>query len=348
MANQAHDSVVLRVLTQRPLLQRVCSFMDGLPYLVGAFAASIVGSDGEKLPNFRGKLPHFAVRRRNLEMLQLLHHARQHSQYSNLPELDFFNVASCAVEYNALKILQWLSDEGITMQTNRSPLLVIAITNYFDNPRIMDWAEANYPGARLSIQLQDVCSAAAIGNINAIQWLHERECNVFSPIVMDTAATHGHLNIVQFLHANRREGFTPRGIHGAALHGYADVVEFLIQTGKEKPWDHTLQMAATAGHLQVVQLLCRASHCGCLFEAHCSAVASKQLEVAAFLKSEMVPNLRKCNLNQHDRSVQRPCQHRDDCSTQPDSGIDALIPDFPAKTRSTRPWWIRWLRWRQS
>lgn len=312
-------AAALRVLTQRPLLRYIASFMDGLPFLVGEFEASIAGST-----DYHGSLPQFATRRRDLEMLKRLFQLSRAEEYCGIPKLQFYGVTRCAIQYNALEILRWIAsmrdDPSVVRSGDPSGssdfadsgdgLLAAAVTSYFDDLWAMNWVLAQY-GVRRAITLQEVCAAAAIGNVNAIKWLHAHGCGTFSPLVMDTAAVHGHLNIVQFLHANRSEGCTTRAMHGAAMHNYADVVEFLGEHRREGPEDRTLGVAASVGHLRVVKALCRVSTRGCLHDAYKSAIAWDHAEVAAFLKSQMAPGVRSCSLERHTQpDGPRRCQKK--------------------------------------
>ncbi|RLN96177.1 hypothetical protein BBJ28_00017008 [Nothophytophthora sp. Chile5] len=254
-------SAAFRVLTDRGLLQLITSFQAGLPFLVGAFNASLVEPDGStRLGNYRGKLPQFAIRRRDEHMLALLQQATQNPRLRALPQLQFCGVRRCAIEYNSLHLLRWLQATRANSPTltNEYHLLGVAVTSYFDNPGILDWLYSASEGPHESIEsvtMPEVCRAAGLGNRNAICWLHEHGSSAFSPLVMDTAAAHGHLDIVRFLHERRSEGCTTRAMHGAALNGYDEVVTYLAQNRQEGPDMQTLEMAASGGRLRCVKAL---------------------------------------------------------------------------------------------
>lgn len=334
------DAAALRVLTQRPLLRHIASFMSGLPFLAGEFEATISGSTA-----YKGSLPQLATRRRDLGMLKLLHRLARADEYCGVPKLQFCGVTRCAVQYDSVDILRWISsvraEASSEFDDDSSGLLAAAVTSYFDDPWVMNWVLANY-GEQRGVTLQEVCAAAAIGNVNAIKWLHAAGSRAFSPLVMDTAAAHGHLNIVQFLHANRREGCTRRAMHGAAVHNYADVVEFLGEHRQEGPEEQTLAAAAGAGHLRVVELLCRVSTRGCLYDAHKSAGEWGHAEVARFLKRQMIPGARRCSLDRHSQpDAPRPCQR-----SQFDRSIGADVAAACGETDGDDPrprWWLRWM-----
>ncbi|OWZ17348.1 hypothetical protein PHMEG_0008717 [Phytophthora megakarya] len=311
------------VLTDYGLLQHITSFQAGLPYLVGQIDASL--DCLTKLGSFRGKLPRFAIRQRDLQMLErlkthdyknyhkwsftecvvvplrdlqmleVLLRASQNPRLQKLPQVEFYGVRRCAIEYNSLQVLKWLHatrDKSPTL-SDESRLLGLAVTCYFDNVEIMEWLHSAPEGPHESIEAiteVELCRAAGFGNIRGIRWLHEQGCTAFSPLVMDTAATHGHLDLVTFLHDNRTEGCTTRAMHGAALNGYHQVVKYLAQNREEGPSDRTLEMAASAGHLCCVEAMCkfaqpppRGSGAWRFAEAQQCAIDAGHHDVARFL-----------------------------------------------------------------
>ncbi|ETL99879.1 hypothetical protein L917_03347 [Phytophthora nicotianae] len=256
----SHTGAALAVLTDHGLLLHITSFQGGLPYLVGKIDASL--DCFTQLGAFRGKLPRFAIRQRDLHMLEVLQRASQNPRLQKLPQLQFYGVRRCAIQYNSLQLLKWLHatrDKSPTM-TDEPRLLGAAITCYFDNVEIMEWLHSAPEGPHEAVDRVtevELCHAAEFGNIRGIRWLHEHGCTAFTPLVMDTAATHGYLELVTFLHENRTEGCTTRAMHGAALNGYHEVVKFLALNRSEGPSERTLEMAASAGHLRCVKLLCK-------------------------------------------------------------------------------------------
>ncbi|KAG1691861.1 hypothetical protein DVH05_024524 [Phytophthora capsici] len=254
----AAGDVAFTVLTNYGLLQHITSFQGGLPYLVGEISASL--DCLTQLGSFRGKLPRFAIRQRDLHMLEVLRKATLNPRLQKLPQLEFYAVRRCAIEYNSLQVLKWLHSTRDTSPTmsDETRLLAEAVTCYFDNVDMMEWLHSAPEGPHESISMiteVELCRAAGFGNIRGIRWLHEHGSTAFSTLVMDTAATHGHLELVTFLHDHRPEGCTTRAMHGAALNGYHQVVEFLAKNRLEGPNDRTLEMAASAGHLKCVQAL---------------------------------------------------------------------------------------------
>lgn len=293
-----HPRAALAVLTDTGLLLHITSFQTGLPYLVGKIDASL--DCLTLLGAFRGKLPRFAIRQRDLHMLEVLQRATQNPRLQNLPQLQFYGVRRCAIQYNSLQLLKWLHatrDKSPTM-TDEPRLLGVAVTCYFDNVEIMEWLHSAPEGPHEAIDKiteVELCHAADFGNIRAIRWLHEHGCTVFSPLVMDTAATHGCLELVMFLHENRPEGCTTRAMHGAAVNGCYKVVEFLAQNRFEGPSERTLEMAASAGHLRCVKTLCKfaqppGSGSWNFDVAHQCAIDAGHKDVARFLAVQKTDN----------------------------------------------------------
>ncbi|KAG7390727.1 hypothetical protein PHYPSEUDO_006846 [Phytophthora pseudosyringae] len=162
----AHEDAAFAVLTDYGLLQHITSFQDGLPYLVGQIDASLDCST--QLGSFRGKLPRFAIRQRDLHVLEVLRRATQNPRLQNLPQLEFWGVRRCAIQYNSLELLKWLHstrDKSPTM-SDETRLLGVAVTCYFDNVEILEWLNSAPEGPREPIAVTEVelCRAAGFGN----------------------------------------------------------------------------------------------------------------------------------------------------------------------------------------
>ncbi|KAG6619574.1 ATP-dependent dethiobiotin synthetase BioD [Phytophthora cinnamomi] len=303
-----HPDAAFAVLTDAGLLRLITSFQGGLPYLVGQVDASLQGLT--KLGSFRGKLPQFAIRRRDQKMLELLLRATQNPNLQKLPQMQFSGVRRCAIECNSLQLLKWLyatRDKSPTLSDERR-LLGVAVTSYFDNTELMEWLHSAVDGPHESVQAVtevEVCRAAGLGNVRAIRWLHEHGSTAFSSLVVDTAAVHGHLEIVQFLHENRSEGCTARAMHGAALNGYHEVVTYLALNQLTRPEERTLAMAASAGHLRCVEALCQlarpplGSGVWQFAEARQCALKAGHKDVARFLVHQESKHEAGINENRH-------------------------------------------------
>ncbi|GMF21223.1 unnamed protein product [Phytophthora fragariaefolia] len=288
-----HPEAAFVVLTDIGLFQHITSFQEGLPYLVGQLDASLKGFT--KLGSFRGKLPQFAIRRRDQKMLELLLRATQNPNIQKLPQIQFSGVRRCAIECNSLKLLKWLHatrDKSPALSEERR-LLGVAVTSYYDNVEIMNWLHNAPDGpceSVLAVTEVEVCRAAGLGNIRTIRWLHEHGSTAFSSLVMDTAAAYGHLKIVQYLHENRSDICTTRAMHGAALNGYHEVVMYLAVNHLACPAERTLVMAASAGHLRCVEALCQFAQLplgSVLAEAHQSALTAGHKDIARFLAQQI-------------------------------------------------------------
>ncbi|TYZ63403.1 hypothetical protein PybrP1_009462, partial [[Pythium] brassicae (nom. inval.)] len=132
----------------------------------------------------------------------------------------------------------------------------------------------------------NLVAAVHRGNVDEIQWLHERSYAMTAetadsaaaaqrPAVLaylyahttaraiDEAAWGGHLPVVRFLHAHLAGGCTPQAMNGAALRGYLDVVQFLHENRREGCTPNAMNGAAARGHLSVVQFLHENRREGC-------------------------------------------------------------------------------------
>jgi hypothetical protein len=97
--------------------------------------------------------------------------------------------------------------------------------------------------------------AAAGGNLELIQYLHENKIGTCTQHAMDGSARCGHLHIVEFLHTHRSEGCTKDAMHWAACNGHLDVVEFLHFNRTEGCDTLTVSAVIQRGHLEVLKFL---------------------------------------------------------------------------------------------
>lgn len=71
-------------------------------------------------------------------------------------------------------------------------------------------------------------NASSSGNLEIIEFLHDRKEHGFTKWAMINAAANGHLKILQFLHDNRKEGCSNLALNLAAKHNHLSIVEFLV------------------------------------------------------------------------------------------------------------------------
>ncbi|RLN37485.1 hypothetical protein BBJ28_00010404 [Nothophytophthora sp. Chile5] len=320
--------------------------MRGVPFEVGAFEQQELrrrkreqrrsDSAPDLYPQPRGFLPQLAIIRGDLAMLELLLRVSRQPEHRYNPRLEFHEVVRCAVMFDRLEVLTWLSTHcELAEYAFEGNLLNYAI-HYSGDVAVMDWLYANVPARFVRIRPWQLCFAASRGNLTAIRWLHEHEYDGFSSGVMDSAAIAGHLEIVRFLHENRSEGCTFEAMDMAAanghlevvhfLHenrtegcstvamgcaagfGHGEVVEFLGKHRSEGPHPRALEDAAKNGHLECVRLLCRYSNRGCLFQARKGAAKMKHHDVVTYLSSLMADNVWSCNARRHVADGPRRCQ----------------------------------------
>ncbi|ETL46761.1 hypothetical protein L916_03429 [Phytophthora nicotianae] len=338
------------VLTSRPLFEHVTSFMDGLPLVVAKFARAqrykprLEG----RYPSSRGLLPQLAVICDDFVVLAaLLKLVNSYSSSYRNPETEFYGVIRCAVRFDKLSMLQWL-EQNLDMNSYEFEvdLMDIAV-GYTKGVKIMDWLLLHDSAMKQQVSAWALRLAAYNGELQKITWLHDHGFRGFSCTTADDAACAGHTNVLSFLLENRREGCTSRALDQAAAHGHIDVVRYLFsfihdRTDAEQhrviarasfamtkaalsghaeivgflgrrqctPLNSTLLDVVAAGELQVLKELCRYSNEGCLVEARRRAKALGRADIAAFLRTQIVPTAWACSLHRHSRSGPRRCQRK--------------------------------------
>jgi hypothetical protein len=341
-------AAALAVLTQRALLHLIGSFMPGLPFLVGEFAAAgTAGLDAPRHPELalmypqpRGLLPQLAIMRGDLAMLARLAPLSRSPLLCGDARLEFHEVVRCAVMFDRLAMLEWLATSGavdLEAYAFEGNLASYAI-HYSGNLAVLDWLYTNAPRKFIHLRPWQICLTASRGNLDAIKWLHAHDFPGFSPVVMDAAAAGGHLNlvrflhevrtegcsveamdmaasnghldVVRFLHENRAEGCSKVAMGAAASFGHAHVVRYLAENRREGPYDRALEDAASNGHLESVRALVSLSDRGCLFQARKRAAKKKHSSVAAFLSSQLADHIWTCNAKRHDEHGPRRCQRQ--------------------------------------
>ncbi|OQR80475.1 hypothetical protein THRCLA_12041 [Thraustotheca clavata] len=76
-------------------------------------------------------------------------------------------------------------------------------------------------------ELYAIDAAARLGDLQVIQFLHERNLGECSPGAMDIAAAIGHYRIVQYLHRHRTEGCTQLAFLLSKRHGHMKIYKYL-------------------------------------------------------------------------------------------------------------------------
>jgi hypothetical protein len=340
----------VQVLTSPALLRRVTSFIDGLPLCVVKFARKnrfrprLEG----RYPSSRGLLPQLAVICDDVAILEALRKLvlSYSPQYCN-PETEFHGVVRCAVRFDRLGTLKWLEQHlELESYAFEADVLDVAVA-YTTGVQVLEWLVAHYPQVTKQVSAWALRIAAFNGELQKLRWLHARGFRGFSSSIADDAACAGHAHVVKFLLEQRPEGCSSRALDQAAAHGHIEVVRFLFTFihGKEEaerrrvtarascamtkaalcghaevvgflgrqqctPLSNTLLDVVAAGELQVLKQLCRYSNEGCLVEARRRAKALGQVDIAAFLRTQIVPTAWACRLHRHSRSGPRRCQRK--------------------------------------
>ncbi|KAJ3409894.1 hypothetical protein HDV05_004175 [Chytridiales sp. JEL 0842] len=79
--------------------------------------------------------------------------------------------------------------------------------------------------------------AARGGHLNVLQYLHNKNGEGFTPIIMDIAANFGDIEMVKFLHCSRNEGCSWKAFD----HKHSDILEFLCKHYPQQYSEYLMQ-----------------------------------------------------------------------------------------------------------
>ncbi|KAK1937790.1 putative ankyrin repeat protein [Phytophthora citrophthora] len=343
-------SPAAQVLTSKALLLHIVSFMDGLPLAVFKFAcaqrfrARLEG----RYPSSRGLLPQLAVICEEYNVLDaLLRLVGSYSSSYRNHDTEFHGVVRCAVRFDKLNMLQWLERKlELSSYEFEADLMDIAVA-HTKGVDVMNWLLVNHVGMEKKVSSWALRLAAYNGEVVKMKWLHTHGFRGFSCTTADDAACAGNANVLRFLVENRREGCSSQALDQAAMHGHIEVVRYLFsfihgrsETERQRvtarasfamtkaamcghaevvgflgrrqvtPLSHTLLDVVATGELQVLKELCRYSNEGCLVEARKQAKLLGHTDMAAFLRTQIVPTAWACRQHRHSRSGPRRCQRK--------------------------------------
>ncbi|KAG7390722.1 hypothetical protein PHYPSEUDO_006841 [Phytophthora pseudosyringae] len=343
-------SAYMQVLTSKSLFAHVASFMDGLPLRVAQFARiqryrpRLEG----RYPASRGLLPQLAVICAELDVLDaLLKLVKTYSSGYRNPETEFCGVVRCAVRFDRWEALQWLERNLELSSYEFKPDLVDIAVGYTKGVKVMDWLLLHHPEVKPQVSAWALRLAAYNGEVQKMKWLHDHGFRGFSCATADAAACAGHTRVLRFLLEHRVEGCSSRALDQAAAHGHIEVVRYLFSfingrndaerrrvtarasfamtkaalcghaevvgfLGRRQctPLNNTLLDVVATGELQVLKELCQYSNEGCLVEARRRAKALGHADIAAFLRTQIIPTVWACRLHRHSRSGPRSCQRK--------------------------------------
>jgi hypothetical protein len=328
------DAPALRVLTDGALLRLVCSFVPSIEFELGEFERQVRAAfldsralDGLAAPfEWDGLLAQAAMQLGDREKLDLLIHVNTCRHHGSKPRtwtlervlhggvrsgrLDLLNhflarlpehrvspdLLRVAAKQGGYHTMAWVY-EHVPRQTLHVEAHVVDDLAKDGKLEPIRWLHDHRFTAGVSSRTFEL--AAGSGNLDLVRFLHEHHGNGWSTDAMDRAATNGHLDIVAFLHHHRREGCTSQAMDGAAKTGHLQVVQFLHANRREGCTAAALNYAATSGHLDVVKFLVERRKEGCLFEARNCSLLRGYTEQAAYLSSQMEPQLTLCSVRMH-------------------------------------------------
>ncbi|RHY46967.1 hypothetical protein DYB28_007970 [Aphanomyces astaci] len=130
------------------------------------------------------------------------------------------------------------------LEDPRSVLFLLIEQNQLDGVqrllrcRPRDWPTSPWPRGTSSsptfvLRPHPMDSAAALGRVEILKFLHTASIGHCTTSAMDLAARNGHLEVVKFLHHHRQEGCTTWAANWAAEYGHLHVLRFLLDNRSE-------------------------------------------------------------------------------------------------------------------
>lgn len=127
-------------------------------------------------------------------------------------------------------------------------------------------------------------SEARAGHLDIVEWIHGRFSDATSASrAMDGAAANGHLDILQWLHEHRSERCTTNAMDYAAANGHFEVVKWLHEHRSEGCTIRAMDSAANRGYIAIVQWLHENRTEGCSTVAMDYAASQGHLKVVQWL-----------------------------------------------------------------
>ncbi|RLN72003.1 hypothetical protein BBJ28_00007407 [Nothophytophthora sp. Chile5] len=211
-----------------------------------------------------------------------------------------------AARYGRLQVLVWLHEHHDHVFWGANELRFAVGGNHFEVAR---WLQEN---TKPPSRLKAMNLAAARGNLELVQWLHEVRQEASSSaatkaaegghldllkwmdkhhlcrlegVPLDVAAAQGHLKVVKWLQRSGIGVASSRAMDVAAANGHLDVIKWLHhRRGREHAGTHVaMDDAATNGHLEVVKWLHSHRHEGCTTDAMDGAARNGHLTVVQWL-----------------------------------------------------------------
>ncbi|KAE8880980.1 hypothetical protein PF003_g34882 [Phytophthora fragariae] len=125
--------------------------------------------------------------------------------------------------------------------------------------------------------------AAANGELQAVQWLHENCTEGCTTAAMDEAAANGFLDVVKWLHANRTEGCSSNAMDFAAGSDHLEILQWLHANTTVGCTKSAMNLAAVGGHVETLEWLASNRSEGCTAHGIELAVSNGHLGVASWL-----------------------------------------------------------------
>ncbi|KAF4142663.1 Ankyrin repeats (many copies) [Phytophthora infestans] len=147
---------------------------------------------------------------------------------------------------------------------------------------VVKWLQKHYPN--LCFAPSTTIMVARNGNLEMLQWHHDRDDVEWSADVMDSAAENGHLAVVKWLHKNRSEGCTTNAMDYSARNGHLKVVRWLQLHRSEGCTVDAMDFAAGREHFEVLLFLRAHRREGCTATAKIFAREHEQWHIRKWLK----------------------------------------------------------------
>ncbi|EGZ05550.1 hypothetical protein PHYSODRAFT_342352 [Phytophthora sojae] len=211
---------------------------------------------------------------------------------SKIPEYCFMDEAARRGRVDMLQLFESLEPSNIPgLFTPASPPPLVEVEENNRSARVFVEASDRHRKTTpklnryryLWLATDPMDDAAANGQLNAVEWLHENRTEGCTTAALDAAAANGYLAVVKWLHANRSEGCTSNAMDFAAEGGHLTIVKWFHANTTAGCTTDTMDLAAAGGHLKTLEWLATNRSEGCTAQAIQRAVSNGHLGIASWL-----------------------------------------------------------------
>ncbi|KAL7748916.1 hypothetical protein RI367_005564 [Sorochytrium milnesiophthora] len=185
-------------------------------------------------------LRHIGIKNRNLAVAQLLHR--------HCPGIEFTaEMLTTACRTGNLRMVQWVY-QHLPASVKAAGAIDTAGQSAFEH--IVAWLTHD---TDLPCTTNAMNSAARVGGLDLVRFLHEHRTEGCTPYAMTSAVSGGHLDVADYLRTNLSEGCMPRTLEVTVSRGTLASIQWINQHYPEQLTDNALNSAARQSRIDALE-----------------------------------------------------------------------------------------------